>query len=260
MEREKIQALIARYNQQQATPDDIRAIETLLEAGEIELHQLNDAGELEKQVARMEFPSPGADLNDRFYQMLALERKVKSSFSWRGFFSWPELAPRLAFASVTLLLGIGIGYLINGPSAKGSDHGELKNEIAELKEVVMLSMLEKESATERLKAVSLTEQMDAASSKVTGALLQTLNEDETVNVRLAALEALKPYTRDSHVREELIRSIGKQQSPLVQVALAELMAELRVKSSVKELEKIIQSEKTPTDVKNRIKQSIDVLI
>jgi hypothetical protein len=259
MEREKIQALIARYNSQQATPDDIRAIETLLETGSIELQQLKGTEQLENQVARMEFPAPPPDLDDRFYQMLALEKKVKSSFSWRGFFSWPELAPRLAFASVTLLLGIGIGYLINRPTSKtGGDIA--KSEIAELKEMVMLALLEKESATDRLKAVSLTEQMDVASSQVTGALLQTLNEDETVNVRLAALEALKPYTRDSHVREELIRSISKQESPLVQVALAELMAEFRVKSSVKELEKIMQSERTPADVKSKIKQSIDVII
>jgi hypothetical protein len=46
----------------------------------------------------------------------------------------------------------------------------------------------------------------------------------------------------------------------VQVSLAELMAQLQARSSVKELEKIIQSDKTPTDVKNKIKQTIDVLI
>jgi HEAT repeat protein len=95
---------------------------------------------------------------------------------------------------------------------------------------------------------------------VTSALLQTLNNDENINVRLAALEALKPYSRNSDVRKELILSIGKQESPLVQVALAELMAALQAKSSVKELEKLMQSDKTPADVKTRIKQSIDVLI
>jgi hypothetical protein len=205
----------------------------------------------------MEFPSPSRDMNDRFYQMLALERKVKSSFSWRRFFLWPELAPRLALASVTLLIGVGIGYLVR-PATTTDTH--IVQEVAALKEMVMLSLLEKGSATERLKAVSLTEQMNAASTKVTGALLETLNHDENVNVRLAALEALKPYVRDNHVREELIRSIAKQDTPLVQVALAELMAAQHVKSSVKELKKIIDSDKTPADVKSRIKQSIDIII
>src|SRR5688500_2192010 len=132
--------------------------------------------------------------------------------------------------------------------------------MSEMKEIMMLNMLEKESATDRLKAVRLTSEMSEASMKVTTALLQTLNNDENINVRLAALEALKPYVRNINVRKELILSIAKQDSPLVQVSLAEVMAEFQVKSSVKELEKIMQSDKTPADVKTRIKQSIDVLI
>jgi hypothetical protein len=259
MEKEKIQELIFRYNSHEASAEDIKTIEKLLEEGSVDLHDLKTLGQVETQVMKMEFPAPSADLDDRFYHMLALERKVKRSFSWRGFFSWPELAPRLALASVTLILGVAIGYLIK-PSTADTAPSDVAQQISELKEMVMLSMLEKESASERLKAVSLTEQMDEASAKVTGALIETLNNDENVNVRLAALEALKPYARESHVRQELIRSIAQQNSPLVQVALAEMMAELQVKSSVKELEKIMQSEKTPADVKNRIKQSIDVLI
>jgi hypothetical protein len=62
------------------------------------------------------------------------------------------------------------------------------------------------------------------------------------------------------VREALIRSIAKQDSPLMQVALAETMAQLQMKSSVNELKKILESDKTPADAKSRIKQSIDVLI
>jgi HEAT repeat protein len=259
MEKENIRELINRYNSQLATTAEIKQIEALLEAGSIDLDELKDVHTLEGQVASMEFPSPTGNLDDRFYQMLALERKVKSSFSWRGFFSWPELAPKLALASVTLLIGVGIGYLVKPSASSKADPG-VNQQIAELKEMVMLSLLEKESAAERLKAVSLTEQMSAASTKVTGALLETLNNDENVNVRLAAIEALSPYVRDNHVREELIRSIAKQDSPLVQVALAEMMAALHVKSSVKELEKIVKSDKTPADVKTRIKQSIDILI
>ena len=258
MEKKKIQELIFRFDNHQATADEIKTIEQLLESGKIDLHDMKGLGRIENHVLQMEFPSPTPDLDDRFYQMLALEKKPKSSFSRGRFFSWPELAPKLVLASIALIVGVGIGYFLK-PSQGNGDVNDLKTEISSLKEMMMLSLLEKESATERLKAVSLTEQMDAASTRVTGALIETLNNDENVNVRLAALEALKPYARDSRVREELIRSISQQESPLVQVALAELMAAFQVKSSVKELEKIMRSEKTPVDVKNRIKQSIDVL-
>jgi hypothetical protein len=46
----------------------------------------------------------------------------------------------------------------------------------------------------------------------------------------------------------------------VQVALAELMVALQEKKSVGELRRILEDERTPQDIKNRIKQSIEVLI
>ncbi|MFZ1809170.1 MAG: HEAT repeat domain-containing protein, partial [Cyclobacteriaceae bacterium] len=102
--------------------------------------------------------------------------------------------------------------------------------------------------------------MSQASKKVTEALIKTLNEDGNVNVRLAALDALRPYVRESYVRESIIRSIANQSSPMVQVALAELMVELQEKKSVKELRKLLEEEATPNDVKERIEESIQVLI
>jgi len=124
----------------------------------------------------------------------------------------------------------------------------------------VFSLLEKESASDRLKAVSLTSEMNQVSQKVTTALFKTMNGDENVNVRLAALEALKPYAKESAVREELIKSIGKQDSPLVQVAMAEFMATIQEKKSVKALQKLLENENTPKEVRSKINESIKVLI
>lgn len=260
MEKARIQELISKYNADQASASEVKEIEQLLESGQIDLDELHEVQKMDRAVAKISFPEPGADLDHRFYQMLALEKGSKSSFSWREFFSWPQLAPKLALASVMLIVGIGIGYLMKPESPANAQLAEVSQQVVDLKEMMMLSMLEKESPTERLKAVSLTSEMNSASQKVTNALLETLNNDENLNVRLAALDALKPYARNGEVREALIRSIANQDSPLVQVALAEMMAQLQVKSSVKELQKILKSDKTPEDVKSRIKQSIDVLI
>ena len=46
---------------------------------------------------------------------------------------------------------------------------------------------------------------------------------------------------------------------MVQVALAELMAEIHEKSSVQELEKILRDNKTPLDVKKKIEKTIQVM-
>jgi hypothetical protein len=258
MDKEKIEGLIMKYNNGQADPSEIKLIEQLIESGSIELSQMKELSALEEQVLRIESPMPTAELDDQFYRMLSSMKKKGGSFSWASFFFWPELAPKLALASIALLVGLFVGYMFMPSPQSNTEVTKLSEELSELKEVMMLSLLEKESATDRLKAVSLTNEM-TPSDKVTAALLQTLNQDESINVRLAALDALKPYVNDGNVREQLVRSIANQDSPLVQVALADLMVELQEKSSVKELQKILKSDRTPKEVRKRIEESIKTM-
>jgi hypothetical protein len=258
MESGKIQELIMKYNEGLADPSEVKMIEQLIENGSIDLSQLQELSVLEEQVGKLNYPEPGSMLYDRFYRMLAEMKRESKGFSWASFFSWPQLAPKLAFASFAMLIGFFVGYIFMPSPQSVKEVAVLSQEISDLKEMMMLSLLEKESATERLKAVNLTSEM-SASAKVTTALLQTLNHDSNINVRLAALDALKPYAGDGKVREELVRSIAHQESPLVQVALADLMVALQEKSSVRELEKLLKSDKTPKEVKKRIEEGIKII-
>jgi len=264
MNEDHIKRLLRKYNAGEATPGEIIEIETMLETGIIEINELSEMDELQGQVANMHLPLPSDVLNRNFYDMLSRQKREESplpaarqtSFSWHGF------APRLALASVILIAGIALGYLLRPPSTTSGEAqvAALSQQVSELQEMMMLSLLEKGSATDRLKAVGLTQQMDEASKKVTNALIHTLNHDENVNVRLAALDALKAYAGDSIVREALIRSIANQESPLVQVSLAELMVALQEKAAARELERIVASDKTPGPVKKKLRESINVLI
>lgn len=258
MEREKIQKLLFKYNSGKAGDAEIRELEALIADGHVRLDEIEDFEKLERNIVAMEMPEPSTSLNDRFYKMLGDEKKAAEP-RWKAAFNWNDIMPRLAFAAVTLLVGLTVGYLLRSPAQKDQQIEALGQEIGQLKEMMMLSMLEKESATDRLKAVNLTQSMDQASAKVTEALLQTLNNDENVNVRLAALDALKPFTRDSKIREALIHSIAQQKSPLVQVALAELMVALQEKAAIGELEKILKDSETPSDIKKKIQESIQVI-
>ena len=259
METHEWQKLIERFNNGSATPEEIQQIEKAIETGELELSQISGFSTISNQLKSWDAGEPSMELSSRFYESLAdAKRKETKKFVFH-LPMWSELWPRLAFGVVMLIIGFGIGYLVPSPSSS-NDVAQLHQQVSELKEMMMLSMLEKESATDRLKAVSLTNEMDQASKKVTSALLQTLNTDTNVNVRLAAIEALKPYVQDSGVREGLIQSIAKQESPLVQMSLAELMAAIQEKKSVTELKKLLQRDRMPSEVKKKISQSIDVLI
>jgi hypothetical protein len=261
MKQENITALLNRYNAGDASEEDLLLMENLLEKGIVKLEDLHDINVLGQKVDKLETPAPTLSLDDKFYQLLAAEKRSQRGFNFLEWISANTFFTQLAYASVIFIVGLGIGYLaFHNESKSTTEMVALSNEVKNLKEMMMLSLLEQESATDRLKAVSLSQELEESSNAVTQALIKTLNKDENVNVRLAALEALKPYVHNSEVRQELIRSISKQDSPLVQIALAELMASLQEKSSVKEFDKLLQDRKTPGEVKNRIRKSIEVLI
>jgi HEAT repeats len=261
MRMENVKELVAKYNEGLADPAEIKMLEQLIESGEVELTQLRELNQLDEQLIKSEVNGPSLRTDDAFYSMLADEkRKARKNLFNISLPDWNVLLPRLAFATVLIVAGFAGGYFLQQPASSGTEVKQLTQEVSDLKEMMMLSLLEKESASERLRAVSLTNDMNQVSAKVTSALFQTLNSDENVNVRLAALEALKPYVRDGNVRKNLVISIGKQDSPLVQLELAQLMVELQEKKSVKELKKLLESDRTPAEVKTKIKESIEVLI
>jgi hypothetical protein len=259
MERKQIDELVAKYNEGLADPAEIKLIEKLIAAGEVDLTWLHELAGLDEQIQKMEMAAPSLSLDDKFYTALADEKRASRKTNSFSFPSLNSLFPRLAMAAVLILSGFAVGYFLQSPQQK-TEVSELTKEVGDLKEMVMLSLMEKESATQRLKAVSLTSEMDQASDKVTNALFVALNKDENVNVRLAALEALKPYVSKSAVRLKLIESIESQASPLVQVALAELMVTMQEKRSVDQLRQLLKDERVPKEVKNKISESIKVLI
>ncbi len=251
--------LIAKYNEGLADPSEIAELERLIEAGVVSLTDLRELDALDERISGADVGVPSLKLDDGFYAMLAKEKKKHRGYSIT-LPSWSFFTPRFAMASVILILGFAAGYWFRKPGPV-TEVAALTQEVSELKEMMMLSLLQNESASDRLRAVSLSREIGPSSAlNVTDALFTTLNNDPSVNVRLAALEALTPYLNDGRVRELLIRSIGNQESPLIQVSLAELMAAIQEKKSVTELKKLLESEKIPAEVKEKIQKTIAVLI
>lgn len=263
MEKVKIDELIKKYNEGLADEAEVTLLESLLAQGRVELAQLHALQQLHKQFMQLEYPEPSPALDERFYDMLARHKTAAKGSFWKNVFSWspvPVPVPRLAMAVVMLFIGVAAGVWIGSTTNGAAEVALLNDQLTELREMMMLSLLEKESATERLRAVSLSHEMEAVSDKVTDALIQTLQKDPNVNVRLSALEALKPYVYKDSVRIKLVQSISQQESPLLQIALAELMAAIQEQASVTELKKLLERERTPVEVKKKIEESIQVMI
>jgi hypothetical protein len=200
-------------------------------------------------------PEPGKRLDERFYAFLSDEKSQQSG-------KVTEMNPlfvRLGIAASILIAGFFIGFLTHSVSSK-SEMSRLSDEISRMNETMMIALIEKPSATERLKAVNLTSQIEDANSRVIEALLNTLNHDDNVNVRLAAVEALLKYADYEQVRKGMVEAIINQDSPLVQIALAEVMVALQEKSSVTNLKRLLSRKDLNEDVIVKINESIQEII
>src|SRR5262249_52613602 len=98
-------------------------------------------------------------------------------------------------------------------------------ELRDMRQMVTLSLLQQQSASDRLKGVSFTTQIEQPGGEVTGALLDTLMHDPNVNVRLATIDALKRFAGRDAVRRGVLEALTRQTSPLVQLALTASVAE-----------------------------------
>ena len=177
---------------------------------------------------------------------------------------FPAPKPAFAFAVATLVFGMVIGYLIpkhgNNNLAYDRQIDSLSAQMSEMRQLIVLSMLQDPSASKRIQAVSFSENIENADEKVITALFTTLNEDPNVNVRLATLEALSGMSNDSRVREGLVKSIALQDSPIMQSAIADVMVKLRETRSVEHLQKLLENKDIDKFVKMSIEQNIQKLI
>ena len=225
-----------------------------------------------EQMGKLPTPEPSKKMKTRFHAMLDTYKaevedkktsglniflaKLKDIFTYKPSYNW-------AYAMVLIAMSGIVGYFIGTPTnqavADQNDVKKLSSEVQEMKEMMMLSMLENPTATERLKAVSYTQELNKVDDKVIDALLTTLNSDPNENVRLVTLEALVQLGNNPRVREGLVQSLMKQESPLVQVALADAMVKLQEKRSVKQFKQLLQKEDLNKAVKGKIEKTIQVL-
>lgn len=152
--------------------------------------------------------------------------------------SWGRVAAAAAFAVVLLVIGFSAGRYTGAGSSQSNELAVLRAEMTSMRQLMVLSMLQQQSASQRLQGVAWGTQQGQPDPKILAALLDTLRLDSSVDVRLAALNALAKYGSQPMVRAGLVDSLYANQSPMVQVALIDLLVELRDTNAVPELQRV----------------------
>jgi HEAT repeat protein len=166
---------------------------------------------------------------------------------------------RFALALTLILVGAVVGYRLRGDSVNESQIAQIRDEVRTVNRLLTVSLLRQQSASERLQGVNRSYKLDDVDTEITNALLLAFKHDPNVNVRLAALDALSRNISQQDVRHELITAIQTQSSPMVQIAIVDLMVQIREKQSTDVLKQMLQKSDVNDAVKKRIEQGIQQL-
>ena len=199
-----------------------------------------------QEMERVQDVKPSQSLQQNFEKMLAEEmQQAKGS----QFFFQP-LALRIAAGVVFVLLGIGIGFWLNSTYQQKREIARLRHEMDSTKQAMLGLLTNQQSASQRMVGATVAYQLVKADDEIVNALVKTMNEDPNTNVRLAALEALGKFKHEANVRKVLIESLAKQNDPVVQISLIQMMVDIKEKSIIGELEKLTQQKEILKAVKD----------
>ena len=255
--RESLVALLGEPDR--AIPDDVRAHVKGCTACTMELAEMKETW---RALGRLEEAPSSERMRRRFYAMLAAEsagagaqvpaaaprRAVREAVSW--WFLRPALPAGLVAAG--LLAGVGLGAWIGSRQAGRAEIAQLRAEMRTMTHVATLSLLGHQSASERLRAIGLSE-TTPPDEELAQALLRVVNEDPSANVRLAALDALASMSSLPDVRAGLFASFPRQESPAVTAALASLLLEVDGSDAVAAVRAAAADERLPDSLRRYLR-------
>lgn len=192
-------------------------------------------GELWRNLDLLPVEEPSGKVRERFYETLGAYRQGLASIEPRETRPWWQSGWQMAAAAALLSAGLGIGYIARGsgqpPRTTPGDVSQLREEVASMRQLVALSLLQQQSASERLRGVSWAYQAEPSDREVLGALVTAVNHDTNVNVRLAAVDALRRFSASPDTRRAVVEALPSQTTPLVQVALIDLLVDFKERSA-----------------------------
>jgi len=227
------------------------------EAGEFDAHlascercraEAQDLKDLWGTLGAFPEEDPSMNMRVRFYDSLRAWRQ-QEAHRRQPLWWLRHPAFQAACAVAILVIGVGVGYMVRGRDS--AEVSQLRGEIYNMRQMVALSLLQQQSASDRLRGVNYAYRVEQSDPQVLSALLTTVNHDPSVNVRLAAVDALRNFTDSPVGRKGLVQALAKQDSPLVQIAILDQIVELHEKSAASAIQFLLSGQNVNPDVRQR---------
>jgi L-fucose mutarotase/ribose pyranase (RbsD/FucU family) len=265
-----VQLLLIDYLDNELTENTRKSLDLHFNACESCRREMLEYKEIFSSIAGQHPVLPGAALKENFDTMLQSEINILATtriidpVEQKVVPVLPIRSLLLKIAACILLIagGVVIGSVVTRGKTDYDTSAQmagLKTEVKEMKEAIMLNLLNDESPSERIKAVTYVEQMNDPGQDVIRALINTLNLDQNVNVRLAALNTVSKFTSSQTVRDSLVNSLRQQKEPIVQIVLINLLTDQKEAKAIGPIKEIISDESTLAPVKDAAIKGLKLL-
>ncbi|GAB3882217.1 HEAT repeat domain-containing protein [Spirosoma agri] len=252
-----IDALLEKYYKGETTLAEEKQLRDFFQQDTVPAHLMSHAAQFRFFTeARTQHPSMA------FSNRLAATLSASEPTGLRRLTSWTT---RIAASVALLLLGFLGGRLYDHRQAGGTKNQPVASAdgdvapASEMKKVLAFERMPKTSASERIQAVNQSYELTQVDRAITQLLINTLNFDANVNVRLAACQALTRFENEPEVREALIQSLAIQTDPNVQLTLIDVLVSIKEKRAVDEIQRLVQNQNVLDVVRTRAEEGINRL-
>ena len=248
-DKEKMHDLLIEHSEGNLTGELKEYVEKYIEHNEEARKEFGELQKLNRIMSESGEFEPDSALHAKFDKMLQEEIEPAALKSERGkVISMPMIwTLRIAAGVAILIVGYFLGTQFN---TEKDELASLREEMEATRRLVMLA-LQNQSPSQRIMGVNYAEEMRQPDDQILDVLIETLNEDENINVRLAALNALNNFSSSEKVKLALIESLGKQTEPIILISLIDALVNINEIRAVEKLQDLIDDEKNIKSVQDQ---------
>ncbi len=222
--------------------------------------ELKELQELLSAISTNEPEHPSENLRKNFEQMLSEEKqqqqikvlKLTSKTNWKRYLQ--------VAASILLMLTSFLFGRYQQTQQINQQVAELTNEGLVIKQTAMLALLENKSASKRIKGVQYIEEFLEPDAEIVNALVTRMLNDENINVRLTAVNALQRFIASETVKNGYIKALEIEKDPSIQITIIQLLVKIQEKKALKPIQQLLEHNETHSFVKEEIKTLLSNII
>ncbi len=221
---------------------------------------LNETKTLLTTISNVEAEKPREHVHLAFTEML---EKEKEKLSKTNDTKVIPLSWKTAFQIAASLLLLLTGYVTGDYFSTNRSNSQivmLQKQSDELKTEMTLALMDNRSVSKRIQAVNYSEEMVQPDTKILEAIIERMQYDVNVNVRLSAAEALSRFSENNLVREAFINALGNEKNPDIQIAVIQFLVEAQDKRALVPMQQLLEEPEVPIFVKRQLDEGVKQLL